>query len=239
MKRAAYAVLLSASLAAGAASAQGVTNTESARTGAVQLKLGPYSPGQAIDAETEANVYEDTFDGAMLLFEIQYDRYVWQKHGALGVGFSAGYAEKYGPATVVDGAAGSSTSVKTALQVFPLKLMAIYNWDYALLTYRVPLVPYARAGVAYVPWRSTVGGEISTLPNGNLAQGGKWGITGTAGISFLLDVLEPRMARDFDSGLGVNHSYLFAEYNLMRADSFKSGLDLSSSHFMFGMTFEF
>jgi D-methionine transport system permease protein len=39
-----------------------------------------------------------------------------------------------------------------------------------------------------------------------------FGLSFTAGLSFMLDFLDQRLARDFDSSVGVNHTYLFAEF---------------------------
>ncbi|NTX54459.1 hypothetical protein HR086_24495, partial [Myxococcus sp. CA039A] len=58
--------------------------------------------------------------------------------------------------------------------------------------------------------------------------------------AFLLDVLQPRFARDFDSGLGINHSYLFAEYTYADVDNFgKPGFVLSSRRWMFGLALDY
>jgi hypothetical protein len=60
-------------------------------------------------------------------------------------------------------------------------------------------------------------------------------------LSLLLDFLDMRLARDFDTGVGVNHTYLFAEYTLQEVNKFetKGTLDLSSQHWMFGISLEF
>lgn len=238
MKAGVLAVAAGVVLVSSSAFAQGVRHTETPRTGAFQLKLGLYNPGPHIDAAAQGSPYSDTFDGAMWLVEAQYDRYLWQGLGAVGIGLSFGYAEKYGAATV-EGDPDAETSVKTSLHVYPLKLMGLYSFDYLSLEFGIPLVPYVRAGLAYVPWRSTVGGEVEVV-DGNTMFGGKWGLAGTAGLSFLMDVLEPRLAADFDSSVGVNNTYLFAEYNVLWANNFGgAGLDLSSSHLMFGLAFEF
>ena len=56
-----------------------------------------------------------------------------------------------------------------------------------------------------------------------------------------------RDQRDFDTSAGVNHSYLFAEWQINEVTNFgindattgKPGLDLSNRTFMFGLAFEF
>ena len=56
----------------------------------------------------------------------------------------------------------------------------------------------------------------------------------------MLDVLEPRLARDFDSDVGVNHSYLFAEYTHAEVNNFGGGgFNLSTRHWMFGLALDY
>ena len=89
-----------------------------------------------------------------------------------------------------------------------------------------PLVPYGKGGLVYTAWWVTKGSGVEFV-DGDRAAGGKWGYTGVAGISLLLDFFDSRLARDFDTGLGVNHSYLFAEYTYASVNNFGgSGLDL-------------
>ena len=216
--------------------------TESPRSGALRLKLGKYDPRPAIDSESglTGKPFEETFGRSPLwLFELEYEHYLWQGFGAFGGGLSAGYAEKYGAATVTADP-GETTSEKTAFQVFPLRLYALYNFDYAASRWRIPLVPYVKGGVGYVLWRITKGGQVEVV-EGRRGQGGKWALGGAAGVAFLLDVLEPRLAADFDTDVGINHSYLFGEYNVLRTDLLfgGGGLNLSSHQLMFGLAFEF
>lgn len=213
--------------------------SESPRTGALRLKLGSFNPRQSFDAGLSQPVYAQTFgDRGLLLFELGYERYLWKKVGALGVGFSAGYGERYGNAFVLNDPAASS-GVKTALHLMPLTLYALYNFDYAALKWGVPLTPYARLGLAYTGWWITKGGGVE-YAGGRRGAGGKWGWTAAGGLAFLLDVLEPRLARDFDTDIGVNHTYVFAEYVMLQADGFGgTGFDFSDDYLTFGFNFEF
>ena len=236
----ALAALLAIALAPVANAQRGAG--ESPRWGAVRLKLGSYNPRSSIDGETNltSQPYLETFGArGMLLFEIAYEQYLWQGLGALGAGLSAGYAEKYAAATVAADPTQTTTE-RTALQVFPLRLQAVYNFDYPALHWSIPLIPYVRGGVAYVPWRITKGGTIEVIGD-RRGAGGKWGVSGEAGLAFLLDVLEPRFAADFDQDLGVNHTYVFAEYDVLRTDLLfgGGGLNLSSHQWMFGLNLEF
>lgn len=210
----------------------------SPRSGAIILRLGGYKP--LIDEEESlggATPYKDTFgDASLLLFEAELQRFFYQGIGTAGVGLSAGYGEKYAPARLTD---GEKAAEQTALKVIPLSANLFYKFDYAAFEWGIPLVPYGKLGLIYTPWWITKGSATEAV-GGNNGSGGKWGWGATAGLSFMLDVLEPRFARDFDSDLGVNHSYLFAEYTYADVNNFGGkGLDLSSRRWMFGLALDY
>lgn len=214
---------------------------ESPRNIALEMKLGGYKP--LVDREASlsgSKPFEETFgQSPMLLFELEFDRQLWQQIGTAAVGVSLGYAEKYAPATITDPLGTvTMTSERTGFFVLPIRLMGIYRFDYGAVHMGIPLVPYAKLGPIYSPWWTTKGSGVEYVGDARGA-GGKFGWGGTLGLSFLLDVLEPRLARDFDTDVGVNHSYLFAEFTYADVSSFSStGLDLSSRHWMFGLAFE-
>jgi hypothetical protein len=209
----------------------------SERTVGLELKLGAFRP--LIDREPglTATPYRDTFsDRSMLLFEASLERQLFQAFGTAGVGAQAGYAEIFAFART---ATGEPAAESTGLRLVPLRAFGVYRFDYAAQRWNVPLVPYAKLGLHYTIWMVTKGSGLEQTAAGQNALGGRWGYGLTAGLSLLLDFFEPRMARDFDTDLGVNHSYLFAEYNLTEVTGFGSpGLDLSGRYFMFGVAFE-
>ncbi|MCP3097739.1 MXAN_2562 family outer membrane beta-barrel protein [Myxococcus sp. K15C18031901] len=211
---------------------------ESPRSGAIVVRAGGYKP--EIDKEKALNgatPYKDTFgESSLLVIELEMQRFFYQGIGTAGVGLSAGYGEKYAAAKL---AGGGNAAEKTALKLVPLQLNGFYKFDYAAFEWGIPLVPYGKLGLVYTPWWVTKGDSTNTA-QGIKGSGGKWGWAATAGVSFLLDVLQPRFARDFDSDLGVNHSYLFAEYSYADVDNFGAGgLDLSSRRWMFGLTLDY
>jgi len=207
------------------------------RTMAVEVKLGGYKPLIDEEAGLTNKPYQETFgDNPMILFEVSGERELFQAMGTASVGLSAGYAEKVAPAQKDSGEAASES---TMLRVYPLQVFGSYRFDYAAITWGIPVVPYVKLGLHYDIWSSTKGANLESTADGGLALGGKlgWGFTG--GLSLLLDVFEPRLARDFDTDAGVNHSYLFAEYHYADVNNFYSaGLNLSGRYFMFGIAFE-
>ncbi|WP_002639064.1 MXAN_2562 family outer membrane beta-barrel protein [Myxococcus hansupus] len=210
---------------------------KSPRTGAIQFRMGGYKP--LIDEEPglTGTPYKDYFgDESLLTFEVELQRFLYQGVGTAGVGFSAGYGEKYGTARL---ASGQPAAERTSLRLVPLSFNAFYKFDYAAFKWGIPLVPYGKLGLIYTPWWVTKGAGTE-VANGNRAAGGRWGWGATGGVAFLLDVLEPRFARDFDSDLGVNHSYIFAEYTYADVDNFGGpGLNLSNRRWMFGLALDY
>lgn len=228
-----------------AASAQVTTAPErppgeigSERTMGVEVKLGAFTP--LIDREVSLGAvkpYETIYGGdPMLLFNVSAERQLFQALGTAGVGLSGGYAEKYAPALLED---DSQAGESTGLRLVPLQLFGVYRFDYPAHAWGVPLVPYVKAGLSCTVWSASKGADLETTRNGKQAIGARWGWGFTGGLSLLLDVFEPRLARDFDTDMGVNHSYLFVEFNFTDVNNFyTAGLDLSGRYVMFGAAFE-
>jgi hypothetical protein len=211
--------------------------TGSERTMGVEVKLGGFKPRIDSEPGLGGTPYQDTFgDSAMLLLEGSGERQFFQAFGTAGVGLSAGYAEKFAPAHLAD---GTPASESTGLRLVPLSLFGVYRFDYAAHVWGIPLVPYVKAGLHYTLWWSTKGASLETTSSGGSAIGGRWGWGFSGGLSLLLDVFEPRVARDFDTDAGVNHSYLFVELNYADVNNFYTGgLDLSGRYLTFGIAFE-
>lgn len=214
----------------------------SPRNGGIEFKLGSFRP--RIDTESGLNgtPYADTFGKTLLLAELGVQRFFYQGIGTAGLGVSAGYGEKY--AYAVDATTHAQSAERTSIKLVPLRLNALYKFDYAAFKWGIPLVPYVEAGLVYTPWWVTKGDEtevaIDADGNSLKGSGGRWGYGFIGGVSFLLDVLEPRMARDFDLDLGVNHTYLFAEYSYSEVNNFGgAGFNLGSHHWMFGLAFDY
>ncbi|MGQ0507540.1 MAG: MXAN_2562 family outer membrane beta-barrel protein [Myxococcaceae bacterium] len=210
----------------------------SPRVGMFEIKLGSYKPSMAGSA---GEAYSIAFkDQPMLLVQLEFDYQFFQKYGSLGLGISVGYAEKYGQTFLVSDPSKPADE-RVHLKIVPLALMAVYRLDYGAIHWGIPVVPYTKFGVAMVPWWSgTSTAQVSNTRTGQRQAGHPFGLTFTAGLSLLLDVLDPRLARDFDTDVGINHTYLFAEFNRLNNRLFnKDGYDFSSGYFMFGLALEF
>ncbi len=205
-----------------------------------EFKLGPYLPLVDRGFPDKAGPYYLIFNNeSMLLGEASLEYQFFQDFGTVSGGLGAGYAEKFAPALDDTGA---QLSQKTGLKLMPFKAFLAYRFDWLANTYSVPLVPYAKAGIAAMYWQSVNAGGVE-LNKGDRGSGIKYGYFGTLGLALQIDFLDQRLARDFDADLGVNHSYLFAEYSLQEINDFHTqaatDLDFSSRHWMFGLALEF
>jgi hypothetical protein len=208
----------------------------------LEAKLSPWLPNLDVGFAAPGP-YAKTFNGSsMLLGEVELDYQVFQKFGTIAVGISAGYAEKFAKALEKKDT-GTRSGESTGLRVVPLKALIVYRFDLLWLRWSVPLVPYVKGALVFMPWWVTKGPAVEVV-DGLSAAGTKAGLAGVLGLSLTLDFLDRRLAADFDSSMGVNHSYLFAEFTTQNLQLFEFArsakpLNFSSNHWMFGIGFEF
>jgi hypothetical protein len=215
---------------------------EEPRNVTLEFRLGGYKPLIDREASLTGKPYDQIFGASsMLLFEGEVDKILWQKFGTVALGFSIGYAEKYAKALISPGSPGAGTPAgeSTSLKVIPARLLAVYRFDYPAQRFGIPLVPYGKAGLVGIGWWTAKGGRLE-FADGNRGAGVKYGYSFSGGLSLMLDFLEPRMAKDFFTDVGVRHSYLFGEYVYENVNNFgKAGLDLSGRYWMFGFAMDF
>jgi hypothetical protein len=124
----------------------------------------------------------------------------------------------------------------------PLAVQVGYRFEYPADRIRIPLVPYAKFGPAYGFWWTKEGsGKIARDSQGNRGSGGVWGFQLNAGLMLRLDFIEPDTSKRLDQITGINHTYLFGEYQLSRLDNFGIGnsIELGDSTFFAGLAIEF
>ena len=193
-----------------------------------------------------------------LLMEGEIERDLLQGFGSLGVGAGVAYSEFYGTGYhLVGDSAGNQIYLKssdgTGFHLLTAKLFATYRFDY-FIPDGFPLVPYVKGGLDWVVyWEQLSSGDLTQGINGK-ALGLVTGLEATAGVSFLLDFVDPQIAHDMYTDLGIAHSFLTAGWtwqdiqndpsNLLHQlfNSGKNGpttLNLSASFFNFGVELEF
>ena len=158
--------------------------------------------------------------------------------GTLGPGFSAGYYNVSGQATVA--ATGAPTSETTTLQIVPMYLVGVFRLDLLWRRAGIPLVPYAKAGIGYALWNASNSIQTSVSSSGVIGEGHTWGTQLAAGLAFNINVFDPTAARQMDEMTGINNTYVFAEYMLSTLDGIaqKDPLRVGSDSFVFGLTLE-
>lgn len=224
---------------------QSTAMAQSAIHGNAELKLGGYYP--AIDDSYSGTGPYETFFGKDWRFhgELEWDIYFLQSVlpvGKLGVGFHIGYSSATGSVQIAteNATAASDDIGETSFTTIPLRVSLLYRYDYSAIHHGIPLVPALKVGLDYVFWDvEDSNGETATY-QGVAAQGGKFGYHAAFALHLLLDVIDENSAAYMDMSWGVNNSYFFAEYMLVRVDDFGGGgLDLSDNMWMFGLAFEF
>lgn len=237
-------LLLAAALLGAAAPAAAA---ESPRWGSFQLQFGQYRPD--IDGEfagkgscitsagtaTDCTPFADVFGtNRTWLFQAQAAKSLFvEKWGTLDLGVGAGYWSKSGKGLLaIPGSVGTGapSGDSTALKVIPMSLSLTYRFD--PYVDRFPLVPYARVSLLHYQWWVTNGsGGTASDASGKSGSGGTngWGLG--LGVAFLLDFLDPGLAREMDRDTGINHTYLFVEFDTARVKDFGSSKswDLSQS----------
>ncbi len=212
---------------------------ESPQRFAVELKFGPYYPD--VDQEPGAgDPYEQVFGvKSAFMFLAEFDwQFVHFPGVSLGLGLLGGYFQD--SAKGLDPDTGERAGEKTFLKVLPGHLDLVVRVDVLPEFTKVPLVPFVKAGLSYYIWWVENGRGLGRY-EGTTGYGGTFGWNFSAGLMLLLDVFEPSAARTFDQEVGVNNSYIYADFFLARIDQFgaRNKLDLSDITWTMGLALEF
>jgi len=128
--------------------------------------------------------------------------------------------------------------------MFPMYAVAVLRADVFMREMGIPLVPYGKAGVGYVPWRTFTEGGTSyqITPSGPVyGKGQTWGLHLAMGVAFQMDVIDRRTARNLDNEVGINHTYLYAEWMFANYKGLgqSNPLLVGTSTWVAGLSFEF
>jgi hypothetical protein len=213
---------------------------------AIELRFGPYYPN--VDAEFKGGdppvpphqKYFGTSKRLMTQLEVDYQ--FFRRFGTLAAALQVGYFSETANSFEL-GSDSKRSADETTLTLFPTALSLVYRFDVAARRWGIPVVPYGKAGLSYTMWRVTdSNGDTakSQMPAGT-GRGGTLGWQAAAGLSLMLDFLDPGSARELDSGSGVNHTYLFFELAHFAVDGFGSTgvLNVGDTTWLAGLMFEF
>jgi hypothetical protein len=213
---------------------------------AIEIRLSPYHPDIDSDPALHgATPYQNVFGTAPRFFigaEFDWQALRIPHLGVLGPGISGGYTHASDPAQFTMPHNGSTVSGETtSLTIFPLAALAVLRVDVLWRDVGIPLVPYAKVGVAYALWKASNTLGTSSF-EGVSGRGGSFGTHVAAGISLNLNPFDAYAAQNLDDSMGVNGTYLFAEWT--REDynglGFQSDpLRVGGTNWTFGLAFEF
>lgn len=231
-------------------------NYSSAQNFAFELRFGPYYP--QIDEEFSGHgPYEAVFDNdPQFYFGVEFDwlplRIPWVGVIGPGIGWgfttASGYSQEEGTCRPGNVEGCVDTEQEASLTIMPMHLSAVFRADEIMRRTGIPLVPYAKLGIGLATWTtSTLNGvsdEEVGCPGADcdtvLGRDTTWGIHSALGIAFSLNWLDPRYAASIDESVGINHTYLFAEWMNAQLDGLGSRpqMHVGSSSAVFGLAFD-
>ncbi len=223
------------------------------------LRLGPYVPG--IDAQLDMPVgsydgpYEQMFGGYSVMPMLDLDRILCRGFGQLGVGISVGYMGKKERAWAADSDPMDpdrprAEGDQNRFRMIPMSLNAVYRFSYLDDAYGIPIVPYARGGLAYYLWwvegpdghiaKSCIGPNTDDTCSTTRALGGSLGLVGAIGLAVRAERIDAEAARSMRES-GIEHAGFYAEFSVGKVDGFGSEKKLSvgDATWFAGVNFEF
>lgn len=223
------------------------------------VRVGPYVPG--IDAQLDmpvgkfAGPYEQMFGGYSVLPMLDIDYLLWRGFGQLGAGVTLGYMGKKAHAwqfgsDPMDPKRPRAAGDENKFRMIPFSINAVYRFTYLDDEYGIPIVPYARGGLAYYVWwitapngdfaKSCIDGSDSADCAKSTAAGASLGVVGSVGLAIRAERIDPSAARSMRES-GIEHAGFYAEYSIGKVDGFGSDKKLSvgDSTWFAGVDFEF
>jgi hypothetical protein len=214
-------------------------NDFSPQHAAFELRFGPYRP--KIDDNLATPVYDEFFgNGRRYMFGFELD---WQALrvpyvGTLGIGGSWGYTQMSATNRVPATSPGTTADVtqESSLNIMPLYAVGVLRIDMFARRFGVPLVPYAKLGLACALWWVNDGVGTATNDAGVKGRDTSFGTQAAIGGMFLLDILEPSAALGADNDSGVNNSYIFFEWAMSNYGG--DQMNVGSNTWVTGLAFE-
>lgn len=216
---------------------------------ALELRVGPYLPeiDEEFSGPRESRPHRMYFGKKKrVMVGLELDWQIFDGFGTVAIGGSVGLLRENARAFVEEGA-GVATAARsgdnTRLTLIPTALLAVYRFDVAHRRWGIPVIPYAKAGLNYTLWRITRDdGKIakSDSPAGT-GRGGTRGWQAAAGVSLVLDFIDPSAARALDAETGVNRTHVFVEAARFDVGGLgkKGSLRVGDTTWMAGLLFEF
>jgi len=218
---------------------------ESPQHFALELRFGAFWPEIDASPELTGKPFSGLYGtGPQLLGGAEFD---WQAlripHlGTIGPGLGAGYmkASTKAPYAMPHGTQTLSGE-DTTVEIFPFFGVAALRVDVFLRDFHVPLVPWVKLGIGYALWRASNTLGTSNY-NGKSGEGHTLGTHVALGLGLNLNFLDRDTAQEFDNSLGVNGTYLFAEWtreDLTGLGTQSNPMRVGGTEWTFGLALEF
>jgi hypothetical protein len=212
---------------------------ESPQHTAFEIRFGPYLPN--VDDEFDgATPFRDIFgnDNRYLLgFEVDWQALRIPGFGSLGPGFGWGFTTMSASAPLTSGTGFADQD--TSLTIMPMYAVGVLRFDMLTKETKIPLAGYAKLGVGVAPWWVGDGENTARDDQDRIGRDISYGYQYALGAMLLLDLFDPGAALEIDNTIGVNSTYLFAEWYVSQLDGFGSGkMNVGTNTWMVGLTLE-
>ncbi len=224
MKTLASLALVIALVAAPGARAQ--EREQPSKWGSVELGAGPFVPNLDRGVSSGHTPYADIFGGSPSpMFRVHIGKAIFSRVGTLELGIKTGFWSKSGRALDDQ---RHRTGDRTSINVFPTSLTLTYRADFVWEEAHVPLVPYGRVALERYNWWTTKDNKWSK-------SGATNGYSGTVGLVLILDWLDPDLAREAESDVGIAHTGLYFDVTKSKVKDFgsKKSWDMSEKDKLF------
>lgn len=216
---------------------------ESPQNFALELRFGAFWPAIDSAPELHGNPFSDTYGSGPQLMagaELDWEALRIPHLGTFGPGLGAGYMKATTKARLQDDPTKLSGE-DTSVEIIPFFGVAALRVDVFMRDFHVPLVPWVKLGIGYALWRaSNTLGTATT--NGVSGEGHTLGTHVALGLGLNLNFLDHDTAQEFDNSLGVNGTYLFAEWtreDLTGLGTQSSPMRVGGTAWTFGLALEF
>ncbi len=209
----------------------------SGQEAAFEFRVGPYRPN--VDDDLTGSPYESTFGNDTRWHAgIEVDWQLLRLPDTLSFGPGIGIAYTHASADAPLASGNGLSAQQTTLGIVPFHLVGVLRLDALADRTMVPLAPYAKLGLGYALWWSSIGERASRV-NGEVARGASYGLVYALGVVFRLDPLDPASAASADASLGINHSGIFIEWFNSNLNGFGSGkMQVGTSTWVVGLALE-
>lgn len=226
---------------------------------ALEIKAGPYLPDvdrkyegegfgpyATLFGETDGEGVVDDDPRNSVMPALAFDWQFFYAAGPLGIGPQVGFFLDRADAILTNPTDEDETirsdADRVSFTMVPVSAMLSYRFELLADRLRVPLVPYAKAGLSYALWWTRDGrGNIARDDDGDRGIGGVFGFQLNGGLMLRLDFIERGTAKKLDQTTGINHTYVFGEFQLSRLDNFGAGnsISIGDATWFAGLAIEF